>query len=310
MPRCVECQKETPRDEMRGAPDDLRCPACAAKYTEKYYLPRRAADRQLPPVVTGTICVAAIIASLVYWQFRAIGMYLVADSTAVYSGQLWRLLTDALPHVSVIHLAFNLYWTWRWGQVLEGWLGPVRFAGLVLLLAGGSSAVAFLGDEPGIGLSGVGFGLLGLLFALRHDKDFAAQEMQPGVIQLWVAWFFFCIVATYMNFMAVGNIAHGAGAALGWLVGRAVMTRRRVVLLSLLSFLSVALMFATLYMPWSGRYAYYRGEQCAKQHDYVGALYWYEKAQRAFPDNPQLGPYIEWLRQETRQENRERSRER
>jgi len=291
---------------MRGAADDLRCPTCAARYGQIYYLPRRASDRHLPPVVTMAVCLAAVGASLACWQFPAVGAYFTAEPTAVWSGQLWRLLTDALPHVNVLHLAFNLYWIWRWGQVIEGWLGPVRYAGLVLLLAGGSSAVAFLGSEPGIGLSGVGFGLFGLLFALRREKDFAAQEMQPGVIPLWVAWFFLCILATYMDVMAIGNIAHGAGAVLGWLVGRAVMIRQRLLLLSLLSFLSVGLVFATLYMPWSGRYAWYRGAQCAEQQDYVGALYWFGKAQRAFPNDPKLGSYVDWLREMKREENGER----
>jgi GlpG protein len=253
-------------------------------------------------VVTIAICVAAVVASLVFWQYRELGAYLAAEQWPVWSGQIWRLLTD-LPHVSPIHLVFNLYWTWRWGQLLEGWLGPFRFAGLVLLLAGGSSAVAFLCGEPGVGLSGVGFGLFGLLFALRRDKDFAAQEMQPGVIQLWVLWFFLCIVATYTGVMAIGNIAHAAGAVLGWLVGRAVTARHRVLLLAGLTGLSVSLVFATLYMPWNGRYAWYRGVQCAERQDYVTALHWLEKAHAAYPDDPKLGPYVEWLRQITRAES-------
>jgi len=67
MPRCVECQADVPRDEMRGAADDLRCAACAARYAEIYYAPRQPSSRPLPPLVTIALCVAAVV---VTWACR------------------------------------------------------------------------------------------------------------------------------------------------------------------------------------------------------------------------------------------------
>ena len=48
MPKCVECGAETPRDEMRGAPDELRCEPCARKRYSVFEMPRRLVYHDLP----------------------------------------------------------------------------------------------------------------------------------------------------------------------------------------------------------------------------------------------------------------------
>jgi hypothetical protein len=98
--------------------------------------------------------------------------------------------------------------------------------------------------------------------------------------------------------MRVGNVAHGAGAALGWLVGQAVLARARVPLLAGLSVLTIGLACATQYMPWNGRYAWHQGLACIKRGDRAGALYWFEKAARAHPHEEGLREFIKWLRTE------------
>src|SRR5205807_44987 len=46
-------------------------------------------------------------------------------------------------------------------------------------------------------------------------------------IQLFIVWFFFCIVLTYLRIVPVANIAHGTGAVLGILVGLAITLPER-----------------------------------------------------------------------------------
>ena len=52
---------------------------------------------------------------------------LVMDCRA-WKGQPWRLVTSALPHVDLLHLAFNLYWLWAFGTTVEGVFGPSAVA--------------------------------------------------------------------------------------------------------------------------------------------------------------------------------------
>jgi GlpG protein len=302
MPQCFECGKETPRSEMRGPPDELRCESCAARYGQIYQPGLPSGARARKPVVTLCVCAAATVVSFAYWSHNPVADWFVPNAGAVWDGQVWRLLTDAFPHINPMHLLFNLYWLWRFGQGIEPWLGWLRYAGLLLLLAVGSSATSFLATEAGIGLSGVGYGLFGLLFALRRDKDLAAREMQPQVVQLFIGWFFLCIFLTYANVMRIGNVAHGAGAVLGWLVGQAILARQRNWLIGAISALVVGLVLATQYMPWDGMYAWHRAAQLAERGEFAQALPWYEQAERAYPNNRELREYVDWLRQTVQQE--------
>jgi tetratricopeptide (TPR) repeat protein len=60
--------------------------------------------------------------------------------------------------------------------------------------------------------------------ARRRDVRFADAVDQNTVI-MFVAWFFICIAGTAAGFMQIGNVAHGAGAVAGALVGLAVARR-------------------------------------------------------------------------------------
>src|SRR5687767_2713344 len=129
-------------------------------------------------------------------------MLLAAGATLAW----WR---DA----DALHLAFNLYWLWVLGTLVEQSFGHVRTALLLVFLAAASGAADFALAEGGVGLSGVGYGLFGMLWVLsRRDPRFAGA-VDSGTVALFVTWFFLCIVGTYFGTMNVGNVAHGAGAA-------------------------------------------------------------------------------------------------
>src|SRR5262249_51769424 len=81
------------------------------------------------------------------------------------------------------------------------------------------------------GLSGVVYGLFGLLWILgRNDSRFAGV-VDGGTVGLFLIWFVFCCFATATGLWNVGNVAHGAGAILGILLALAMLAhgrRRRV----------------------------------------------------------------------------------
>lgn len=80
------------------------------------------------------------------------------DSAEIRRGQLWRLFTGIFPHLDIIHLAFNLYWLWVFGTVIEKIYGHSQTAVLIAFFAIGSSSLDFALDRGGVGLSGVGYG--------------------------------------------------------------------------------------------------------------------------------------------------------
>src|ERR1041385_4544101 len=143
------------------------------------------------------------------------------ESPMIRQGEYWRLLTCMLPHGGVIHLVFNIYWFWVLGTVLEENFGHFRTALLVIMLAVGSGAFEFAFLQGGIGLSGVVYGLLGVVWVLgNHDPRFSDVVDAPPM-QIIIGWFFFCIATTVFNIFPVANFAHGAGLVLGLLIGYA-----------------------------------------------------------------------------------------
>jgi hypothetical protein len=142
-------------------------------------------------------------------------------------GQLWRLTTSIFPHVGVLHLAFNIYWLWVFGTLIEQVYGHLKAAALIVLFALASASMEFAFAVGGAGLSGVGYGLFGLLWVLSLRDDRFHDAVDRRTIELFVVWFFFCLLMTLAKVFPVGNIAHGAGAICGALTGAAITAQRR-----------------------------------------------------------------------------------
>lgn len=143
-------------------------------------------------------------------------------SVQAFEGEPYRLVTCVLPHADAMHLIFNVLWLWVFGTVLEERFGPIRLLGWILLFAVGSSAAEYAIFSGGIGLSGVVYGLFGLLWVASRADDRLQGTLDGQTSLLFVIWFFLCIVTTAMHIWPVANVAHGVGWLLGLLVGLAI----------------------------------------------------------------------------------------
>jgi membrane associated rhomboid family serine protease len=215
--------------------------------------------KQVPhyPVTAG-VAAAALIVTGMWWCGQSIDGY-VTNVRVWANWELWRALTATLPHANVFHLMFNLYWLWTFGTLVERVYGHFRCAAIYLLLAFGSSLAEFSLLYGGVGLSGVGYGLWGMLWVLeKRDARFAgAVDYQTS--RLFVFWFFLCIVLTAANVMPVANIAHGVGAGLGALLGLAASSRGATKwnsLAGLVAAVTLCLAGSTVFWPWINLSAY------------------------------------------------------
>ena len=171
------------------------------------------------PVTGGTILLATAV-SLAYWA--KVDISPIEANPMIGRGEVWRLLTATLPHADFFHLLFNAYWVWTFGSLIELSFGHLATLGIFALIASGSMAAEWAVLRGGVGLSGVGYGLLGLIYILeQRDRRFADAVDRQTVI-IFAAWFVLCIVTTYMGIFPVANIAHGAGWLLGILLGLAI----------------------------------------------------------------------------------------
>jgi membrane associated rhomboid family serine protease len=212
----------------------------------------------------------------------------LTENAMIRHGELWRLVTSIFPHVGFLHLVFNVYWLWVFGTLLEEVYGHLRTLALILLFAIIPNALEYAFAAGGVGLSGVGYGFFGLLWVLSKRDEHFRDAIDKRTIQLFVIWFFFCVVATLTNIMPIGNIAHGAGAVVGILAGFAItMPERRAIASAGISVIFLfGLWAATQGRPKVNLSAYGSYDECKRGDDamrakhYDEALPWLEIAAR------------------------------
>jgi membrane associated rhomboid family serine protease len=200
------------------------------------------------PIVAGT-ALLAIGVTCAWWAKLDVSPLL--ENAMIRRGELWRLVTSIFPHVDVLHLFFNLYWLWVFGTLVEEVFGHLKAAALILVFALGSGSLEYAFAVGGAGLSGVGYGLFGLLWILSRRDERFREAIDTRTIQLFIGWFFLCIALTVAHIAPVGNVAHGSGAVLGILTGFAIAVReRRIVFCSAIGAVLVfGLWAATLGRP-------------------------------------------------------------
>jgi tetratricopeptide (TPR) repeat protein len=155
--------------------------------------------------------------------------------------------------VNILHLAFNAYWIWVFGTLAEEIFGHLRTFGFFLLLAVAANGGEYAVLSGGVGLSGVGYGLLGMMWVLsRHDRRFT-DAVDARTVGLFVAWFFICIIMTLLG-TPIANLAHGIGAGTGLMLGFAIskppIKWRIPAALGLIVLVAVVIAGATIGRPW------------------------------------------------------------
>jgi GlpG protein len=161
---------------------------------------------------------------------------LISDSRSgmlpeVRHGQVWRLVTPIFLHFGPLHLLFNMLFFFRIGALVEERRGPLRYLGLVLLLAVVSNLTQYflghparlLGREDGPlfnpafgGLSGVLYGLFGYVWVKGRLEPELDLDVNPTTTLVLMLWFFLCLTSVVPN---VGNGSHAGGLLTGALVG-------------------------------------------------------------------------------------------
>jgi len=153
----------------------------------------------------------------------------------------WQLLSYALLHGGLLHLAFNMYGLWLFGSALEQVWGPRRLlqyyvvsvlvAGFVQLIVASDAPVAY----PTVGASGGLFGLL-LGYAMLFPHRTLMLLFPPVPMPAWLfATLYGALELTLGVTGAASGIAHFAhlgGMLGGWLMlrywrGRPPFGRRR-----------------------------------------------------------------------------------
>ena len=170
----------------------------------------------------------------------------------VQSGEVWRLISAAFLHVSLIHLLVNMYSLVIIGTQVETFIGKFKFLFVYLISAICGNLLSLIFNEANIvsvGASGAIFGLMGaLLYFGYHYRLYLSEAIKTQIIPV-------IVLNLLLGFMVNGvdNAAHIGGLIGGYLASMAIgienksKTRDKVngwiVLILLIVFLSYIVFF-------------------------------------------------------------------
>lgn len=261
--RCSRCETPICAQDVIEAPVGYQCPRCA----EGGAPVRRLSDTANFASVTRTLVIAVAVTFVGTELARRSGVdvlgvlglrpvALAPDGPEVMRqafgasapaavdtplGQPWLLISSALLHANLLHVAFNGLLLWQLGHLLEPLLGKARFAALVAAgAAGGGLGItalawfgiathtaggplgAYLGANPFIstvGASGAVFGLMGAaMVGLRNRGTNPWSSSIGGLVVLNL------VLTLVIPSVSVGG--HLGGLAGGALAGRMLFVDR------------------------------------------------------------------------------------
>ncbi len=206
--------------------------------------------KAVPPVtrITIVLCTAVCLAVnlIPLTGFAAenailLGAYYKAMITA---GEIWRLLTCGLVHISFFHLFVNMYSLLNLGAVMErvcGWK-KYLFILTVSVLSGSGFLYAMAGNTVAVGLSGGLYGLMAAeLYYVTIRGGMRNMQIRTAVTRT-------IMLNLMINFMpGIAWQAHFGGAVAGLLAGMMLLSddgRLKYVSMSALVILSANLYFA------------------------------------------------------------------
>lgn len=133
----------------------------------------------------------------------------------VLSGEVYRLITSAFLHGSLLHLFVNMYSLWIIGSQVENYIGKVKYLIIYLLsaLMGSLFSIVFLENSLSVGASGAIFGLMGaLLYFGYHYRLYLSNTLTSQIIPIII----FNLVLGFMS-SSIDNGAHIGGLIGGYL---------------------------------------------------------------------------------------------
>lgn len=191
--------------------------------------------RTSPPLLTWgliALCVGVAVITRLGSERSALSALLIVDlrrplsvTPVVLFGQVhawiglpwdqpWRLVTPALVHFGWIHILFNMLWLRDLGSVIEGRHGARYLAAFTILAAAlPNIAQLELSQNPMFGgMSGVVYGLLGLIWTRGRLDPAVGYGLSRGIVQFMLIWL---VLGWIMPGVGVANWCHLGGLVVG-----------------------------------------------------------------------------------------------
>ncbi|MEA2154475.1 MAG: hypothetical protein QOE11_615 [Solirubrobacteraceae bacterium] len=228
---CSSCGRPICTDCMTSTSVGMRCPECSRQKTKV----RTAATLTGEPQLTYLLIAINVIAWVAMlgsgspingvggtvYQHGALYGPLVAN------GDWWRIVSAGFLHAGIIHIAFNMYFLYFLGTILEPMIGRLRFGLIyaVSLLGGSFGALLLTPNTPTVGASGAVFGLMGAAILAMRARGIDPMQSGLGVTLLLNLGITFLIPGISKGGHVGGLVA---GAVVGYLLFEVADRRRSI----------------------------------------------------------------------------------
>jgi membrane associated rhomboid family serine protease len=231
---CTRCERPICTECMIPAPVGYQCPECVQRARREFR--QGPGGRRVRP--SGLSATKALLAALLAGFVLEVakggpnslmngpGLRELVDLGAmqpflIAHGQYWRLFTAIFLHQGLLHIAFNAYALWLFGQFVDDQYGTSRFVLLFFLTGFLASATSYSFSDPGIvgvGASGAVFGIFGAFIAYHfRRRDLAASAASLR----WAMTMILLNAFLAFSFRSIDWHAHLGGLVAGFLAGYA-----------------------------------------------------------------------------------------
>ncbi|HUR87054.1 MAG TPA: rhomboid family intramembrane serine protease [Solirubrobacteraceae bacterium] len=214
---------------MTSTPVGMRCPECARQKTKVRTAATLTGEPQLTYalIAINVIAYVAMVSSGAGLDGRGGSVFTngALFGPAVDAGDWWRIVTAGFLHSGILHLAFNMYFLYFLGTLLEPAIGKLRFAIIyfVSLVGGSFGALLISPDAVTVGASGAVFGLMGAAILAMRARGIDPMQSGLGITLLLNLGITFVIPG-----ISVGGHVGGlvAGGIVGYLLFEVAERRR------------------------------------------------------------------------------------
>jgi len=223
---CQRCDRPICPRCMHQASVGFHCPECTKQGAQKVF--QGIGSLRVPPVFTQAIIAINvaifILGILLAGADGATGRGLTEMQRdyglwagGIWNGELYRLVTSGFLHAGIIHLGFNMWILWVFGQAVEQMGGKGKSAAIYFLamFAGGLGALILSPGSLTVGASGAIFGLAGAVLVGQRAMGVPIRNSPLlGFLVLNAV-----ITLTFSGTISAGGHLGGfiGGALAGWL---------------------------------------------------------------------------------------------
>ena len=238
--RCARCGRPICPSCMIPAPVGHQCPECVGEARREFRMGARRRARTIAGTSVTQLLLLTIVAMFAIEAIASHGQVLggslpnktafdlgalfppaVAGLGPFHTHQYWRLLTPMFLHANLLHIAFNGWALWIFGNFVESTFGRLRMLAIYVVTGFFASATSYTFGpflQLGVGASGAIVGLLGAFIAYNFRRRH--MSMAQGYLR-WAVMIIVLNVILGQAFHGIDNWAHGGGLVSGLVAGTA-----------------------------------------------------------------------------------------